>query len=416
MSNPSPHRAAAQQPDSVGGSASSTAAITQLAVSGYRSLQQLSLPLGQLSVVCGANGSGKSNLHRALGLLVAAAAGDLVAALAAEGGLPAVFWAGPERRAPLQSDGTRAGAVQGSGRGQPSRLRLGFSGATFGYAIELGYRADDQTSAFLLDPEIKREWLWAGGPFHPRSLLLQRTGPLVERCEAGGPGGARPIALDVPPGESLFSAVADPLAAPEVFLLRRTILSWRFYDGFRTDREAPARLGRLASRTAALATDGGDLAAAVQTILEIGDREGLQAAIADAFPGCRLMVDTSRPVFRLQLQQPGLLRPLEASELSDGTLRYLLLVTALFSPRLPPLLVLNEPETSLHPDLLAPLARLIRAVAERTQIWVVAHDATLIEGLGDRGGSRLLRLERQQGATRLQGQTVLERAGWRWPG
>ncbi|MFM7171109.1 MAG: hypothetical protein ACKOYH_09760, partial [Cyanobium sp.] len=72
-------------------------ALTHLAVAGYRSLQQLTLPLGGLTVVCGANGCGKSNLYLALGLVAAAARGDLVAALAAEGGLPAVFWAGPER-------------------------------------------------------------------------------------------------------------------------------------------------------------------------------------------------------------------------------------------------------------------------------------------------------------------------------
>jgi predicted ATPase len=110
-----------------------------------------------------------------------------------------------------------------------------------------------------------------------------------------------------------------------------------------------------------------------------------------------------------------LLRPLDASELSDGTLRYLLLAAALFSPRLPPLLVLNEPENSLHPDLLVPLARLIAAVAERTQVWVVAHAEALITALEDSPGCSVLRLERELGATLLPGQTVLERAAWRWP-
>ena len=76
---------------------STAGALSHLAVAGYRSLQQLTLPLGGLTVVCGANGCGKSNLYRSLGLIAAAARGDLVAALAAEGGLPAVFWAGPER-------------------------------------------------------------------------------------------------------------------------------------------------------------------------------------------------------------------------------------------------------------------------------------------------------------------------------
>ena len=176
-------------------------ALTHLAVAGYRSLQQLilplgvlplgvlplgGLPLGGLTLVCGANGSGKSNLYRSLGLITAAARGDLVAALAAEGGLPAVFWAGPERTTREMRRGEKP--VQGSsGRREATRLRLGIACETLSYAIELGYRADDQTSAFVLDPEIKREWIWAGGPFHPRSLLVQRTGAVVERWGKVGP-------------------------------------------------------------------------------------------------------------------------------------------------------------------------------------------------------------------------------------
>ena len=395
-------------------------ALTHLAVAGYRSLQQLVLPLDTLTVVCGANGCGKSNLYRALGLITAAARGDLVAALAAEGGLPAVFWAGPERTSRAMRSGEQP--VQGGTRTQATRLRLGITGETLSYAIELGYRADDADSAFALDPEIKREWIWAGGPFHPSSLLVRRTGAGVERFDGGlasvggrGGGLGQLLAKGLSPHESLFTAVSDPLEAPEVFQLRRSILSWRFYAGFRTDREAPARSGRIATRTPSLAADGGDLAAALQTILEIGDRDGLQTAIADAFPGCRLEVDTLQPIFGLKLHQPGLLRPLTAAELSDGTLRYLLLVAALFSPRLPPLLVLNEPENSLHPDLLPPLARLITRVAEGTQVGVVAHAEALITALGEVPGSRLLRLERELGATLLPGQTVLERAAWRWP-
>jgi hypothetical protein len=71
----------------------------------------------------------------------------------------------------------------------------------------------------------------------------------------------------------------------------------------------------------------------------------------------------------LLMEQHGLLRPLEAPELSDGTLRYLLWIAALLTPRPPALMVLNEPETSLHPDLLPALARLMARKADRTQIY-----------------------------------------------
>src|ERR1700676_1502512 len=68
------------------------------------------------------------------------------------------------------------------------------------------------------------------------------------------------------------------------------------------------------------------------------------AAIADAFSGARVGVSGTDGYLEIEMRQHGLLRPLKASELSDGTLRYLLLVAALLSPRPPALMVLNEPE------------------------------------------------------------------------
>ena len=135
--------------------------------------------------------------------------------------------------------------------------------------------------------------------------------------------------------------------------------SWRFYDGFRVDAAAPSRLPQVGTRTPVLSDDGGDLAAAVQTIIEAGF-DDLQRAVADAFDGATVSVAVHDGLFDLQLQQRGMLRPLRAAELSDGTLRFLLWAAALLSPQPPSLMVLNEPETSLHPDLVRPLASLIR--------------------------------------------------------
>lgn len=121
-----------------------------------------------------------------------------------------------------------------------------------------------------------------------------------------------------------------------------------------------------------LADDGADLAAAVQTIVEAGF-DDLHRAVAEAFDGATVSVAANDGLFELQLQQKGMLRPLRTAELSDGTLRFLLWGAALLSPSPPSLMVLNEPETSLHPDLIAPLAAMIRSAAAVTQVVVVTH-------------------------------------------
>ena len=103
--------------------------------------------------------------------------------------------------------------------------------------------------------------------------------------------------------------------------------------------------------------------------------------------------------FDIVMRQHGLLRGLRAAELSDGTLRYLLLVAALLSPRPPALMVLNEPETSLHPDMLGPLSRMIAKVIKNSQILVITHSRDLASALRKEADDNLLVLEKQLGET-----------------
>jgi predicted ATPase len=112
------------------------------------------------------------------------------------------------------------------------------------------------------------------------------------------------------------------------------------------------------------------------------------------------------------MRQHGLLRPLKSAELSDGTLRYLLLAAALLSPRPPALMILNEPETSLHPDLLPALARLIIAAAAHTQLVVVTHAAALIAAFTATTGATRIVLEKELGETVVQGD---HKPSWTWP-
>ncbi|MBU6955805.1 AAA family ATPase [Hahella sp. HN01] len=383
--------------------------LTTLSINNYRSILQLTMPLGSLNVITGPNGSGKSNLYRALRLLAETAQGGVVNSLAGEGGLGSTFWAGPEKITRRMRTGEIP--VQGGPRRDAVRLRLGFSSEDFGYAISLGL-PKPSPSAFALDPEIKRECIWAGPFYRPAGLLVDRDGPMVRvRDGRSWNVAAQNLSLFT----SMFDQLADPGAAPEVFRVRETIRNWRFYDHFRTDRDAPARKPQLGTRTPVLHHDGRDLAAAVQTIREIGDSEALDEAISDAFPGARLDVRLHEDGrFSLMFYQEGLLRPLTGAELSDGTLRYILWVAALLTPRPPSLMVLNEPETSLHPDLLPALARLILRASEHSQVWVVSHASRLVAALNEHPECNAVQLEKPLGQTEIIGQGILDTPAWHW--
>jgi predicted ATPase len=380
--------------------------VTRLCISGYRSLRDVRLEIGQLTVVTGANGSGKSSLYRALRLLADVAQGRIIQSLAIEGGLQSVLWAGPE--AFSRSMKTGAQPVQGTMRKGPVSLKLGFSSDDYGYAIDLGLPIPS-SRYFDNDPIIKTESLWTGLVLGRANTFAQRKGPSVSlRNQEGG----WRLAYDsLASYDSMLTHCSDPRDAVELLLLRENMRAWRFYDHFRTDSDAPARRRQVGTRTPVLASDGADLAAAIATIQEVGADGELAATIADAFPGGSVDVRDSDGYFEIEMRQHGLLRALSAAELSDGTLRYLLLVAALLSPRPPTLMILNEPETSLHPDLLPALARLIARASRHTQIVVVSHAAPLVEAL-QQGGARRIVLEKQLGETVVAGE---ERPPWNWP-
>jgi predicted ATPase len=387
--------------------------ITTLAVENYRSLRDLCIPVGPLTVVTGANGSGKSSLYRAVRLLADVSRNGAVAALAREGGLRSTLWAGPEQ-------GTKAGRkTQGTVRSAPVGLRLGFGGQEFGYAIDLGLpvpSGEPEAAKFNLDPAIKTEAVWSGPVLRPATSLIERHNDAVMIRGADGKWAPKPYPIQQ--FDSMLSEFADPQAAPELFLVRDRIRSWRFYDHFRTDAGAPARTPQIGTRTPVLAHDGSDLAAALQTIVAGGRAGALDEAIDNAFPGSRVEVQVEADGrFSLRLRQPGLLRPLGAAELSDGTLRYLLWVAVLLTPRPPELFVLNEPETSLHPDLLPPLAAMVVRPAARTQVVVVTHSSRLRELLAEGGddGIRDVHLVKDHGETLIEGQGLLDRPAWHWP-
>lgn len=321
----------------------------------------------------------------------------------------------PFGQAPNRSHGQCEAAntgFRGTRRTEPVSLRLGFAGDEYGYLIDLGLPPPG-ASAFSLDPQVKRECIWHGPVLRPGALLVDRRGPLVRiRTEDGN---WNVVTDHLSAFDSMMTHVTDPRRAPETLMLPESIRDWRFYDHFRTDADAPARSPQIGTSTPILDNEGSDLAAAIQTIREIGADDILDTAVEDAFPGSRLSVVNVDGRFALSMAQHGLLRPQSTAELSDGTLRYLLWIAALLTPRPPALMVLNEPETSLHPDLLSALARLIARATERAQVVVVTHAKPLISALAEQPGCHPIVLEKSFGETQIAGSNELGAPCWEWP-
>ncbi|MBL8751153.1 MAG: AAA family ATPase [Planctomycetes bacterium] len=359
--------------------------LTRICVAGYRSVRNLPLEIGRVTVFVGANGSGKSNLYRGLKLFSEAAAGRLSRALADEGGL----------RSALSANESPVPCTE---------LRLSCTVDAWSYEIAIGLPPVGRSTAFGLDPHVHSERLTACVDgrnvvfverHNVRTKVRDREGRFVD------------FPHDLLSGEAALGQIHDPDRFPELASLRERLHGWRFYHQFRTDEASPLRRPQIGVFTPILAHDGVDLAAALQSIREHGLGVGgssLDEWLDRALPGARLLVaNDASASFEVLLALPKIQRPLRAAEMSDGQLRLLCLLAALSSPRPPELVVFNEPETSLHPDVLPVLADLVVAASRHTQIVLTTHDQAFAQRIAASAGEEPRVLELRNGETRLAG-------------
>ncbi len=370
-------------------------------IKGFRSVKELHLPLRRLTVLKGANGVGKTNIYRALQLLHCAANGSLAGEIAREGGLASVFWAGGTN---LTDDGhfDPKHRTDGYRKGEKRRIELGatldLDGLVARYAIELGFPTP-MDAAFAGESQVKHESV--------SYLVGGRTTDVLERDGAAawirGEGGRRQeITERLLASETSLSTIRT---SPEVSAVRENLANWRFFHGFRTDRDSPLRRPAQALTSPLLASDGENLAAVFATLRHIrGDTRDLDEMVELAFPGGQLVVPTPGDYASFGMIFPETpKRTFWAHELSDGTLQLLALLGALLSYRLPPFIALNEPETSLHPSLLPALARTIVKAAAHAQLWVVTHSEPLAQSIAEHGGAIPREVIRTDNGTAIRG-------------
>ena len=363
--------------------------IRSMFAANYRSLKSIRMDMAGVNLFIGENGVGKSNLYRALQLIQAAVRGRLAHEIAREGGMASTLWSGRRRS------------------GDPVRIKLEAElldeerALSFRYRVEAGLRPPIDAAGFAFEPQVKEEELRvdAGRP----TTMMKRKGPLIS--VRNGAGRMEEYPEQALTSETAIALLGDAGHYPEIGTFRRAIDGWRFFHGFRTDRDSPLRSPCLAVTATMLDEDGSNLAAVFATLAHTRqDTVDLDRAVADAFGGARLVVPDPREFAEFALVFPDFpQRQFSPRELSDGQMRFLALAGALLSYRRPRFIALNEPETSLHPDMLPALAEMIASASADSQIWIVTHSELLGAEIEKRCGTRPKRVIRKDGATWIEG-------------
>ena len=228
----------------------------------------------------------------------------------------------------------------------------------------------------------------------------------MARDEGGRP---QEVDIDLLASETVLARLEDPGKYPGLDIVRRTLREWRCYHDLRTDAASPLRRPCTAVASPTLASDGSNLAAVFATLAHIReDTADLDALVDQAFPGARLVVPKPDRTASFGMSFPDFPRRVfEAAELSDGTLKFLALAGALMAYRLPAFVALNEPESSLHPDLMTPLARLVGQASARSQIWLVTHSEALAAQIAATTAGTVRTVTKVDGATTIEGLTRL---------
>ena len=349
--------------------------ILNLNVEGFRSLKHvLDWQPGNLNVLIGPNGSGKSNLLRVLELLAVAAQGGLAKLIQSCGGMEPLVWDGATEAIRLKvkcSPADDSRPVEKDSFTYEMRIeRVGQSGEyRIGYEMLGNYAKVEQGLQVQPMKFIERQGLRA-------KVFDEEQRALVAPED------------NVPPLETLLSLAADPFTQNR-FLppFRAQMSAWSVYHDFHTNRDAAIRQPAVTRHEKRVQPDGQNLIPVLHT-LYTNNREfkreinaAMLAAFGDDFEEL-VFAPASDQRIQLRVRWKSLSREQSAADLSDGTLRFLFLLTVLSSPDPAPLIAIDEPETGLHPSMLPIVAEYAVEAARRTQVILTTHSPQFLNAFG----------------------------------
>lgn len=355
------------------------------------------IELEPLNVLIGPNASGKSNLIEMFRLLQATPR-DLADVVRKGGGVREWLWK-KQKADPTAEIEVIVSYPEGA---MPLRYRLHFTAV--GQRLEIVDEAieNEHPGVSLTDNN--------GSPFYSYKnalLMLNITETKARQNEPLGRVVRQLQPVELSTEQSIISQRKDKDVYPEITYLGDQFANIRLYTDWNLGRYAAPRMPQQTDDPDDFLLEDASNLGLVLNDLE--HRGSTKKFLTDEF---RKFYDAADAIstkvqggtIQVFVHEKGLSRPVPATRLSDGTLRYLCLLSILCHPTPPPLICLEEPELGLHPDILPTIAELLIDAAQRTQLIVMTHSDILISALSetpeavlvcerDERGSHLRRLD-----------------------
>ena len=354
------------------------------------------LELRPLNVLIGPNSSGKSNFLEALALL-RACPHDIAKPIREGGGITEWLWKGGEgttRKAEIDAVLTAQKTLI------PLRHRLVFG-------------AESQRFS-LVDEVIENERPEQDWQDDVRFYYRYLNGRPVINIRGDAEGdtsppshiGERHLKREdlLQPDCSVLSQFQDPIQYPELTYVRHMYERIRLYREWSFGRYTPPRLPQQTDLPEDFLQEDASNLGLVLNDLE--HRPGMHKKLAEQLSGFhekfeRCSVRIHGGTVQVFLHERGLSQPIPATRLSDGTLRFLCLISLLCHPDPPPVICIEEPELGLHPDILPAIAELLVDASQRTQLFVTTHSDILIDCFTETPEAVVV-CEKEQGVTTMK--------------